>query len=108
MLDHQKEAIRTMRELGKGYKDIARSLGLKLHTVRDYCRYHGLTGNARVNILTYLKPSAMSVQQPQNLCRNCGGPADLPKPGKSKGRARKFCDDSCRYEYWNKVRSGKM
>lgn len=44
LTEHEKEAIRNMREKGKGYSEIAKLLGLKKKTVKGYCQRNGLGG----------------------------------------------------------------
>lgn len=39
MTQRQKQMITKLRQLGFGYRSIAKVTNLKLHQVRDYCRY---------------------------------------------------------------------
>ena len=97
----QKHSIRILRNLGFGYQKIANDLSLKKHQVRDYCRYHGLTGNAKQNMISVLESrfgrdtDSCTVK---NYCWFCGNETKL---------TRKFCCDKCRYAYNYKRRTGK-
>ena len=73
-----KEQIKTLSQSGYGYKRIAKELKISIGSVR--------------NALTEV-PEA-------ELCKNCGKKLKFIV-GKKK---KKFCCDSCRYDYWNKQR----
>jgi len=96
MTDRQKDYIRLRRNLGSGYQSIANELGLKKHQVRDYCRYHGLTGNASEDMLMTIWQKRRKAVSCANYCWFCGVKI---KP------TRKFCCDKCRYDYHNQRRS---
>ena len=95
--ERQKEMIRILRNLGHGYKRIAKEMNLKLHTVRDYCRYHHLTGNARLQVNKMIKHNQNS-NLVSKYCQYCGRRI---KQNTFQGRRKKFCSDKCRYAYWN-------
>ena len=94
-----KRNIRVLRKLGLGYQAIADDLKLKKHQVRDFCRYHRLTGNAREAMLLELenKFSEAETCEIKNYCWHCGRETKL---------TRKFCCDKCRYAYNYRRRSG--
>jgi predicted nucleic acid-binding Zn ribbon protein len=99
MTERQKEYIRIRRNLGCGYQRIASELHLKKHQVRDYCRYHGLTGIAEHKMLSALESRfgrGMASCTVKNYCWFCGNEIKL---------TRKFCCDKCRYDYHNQRRS---
>ncbi len=89
MTDNERKTIREMRFRGYGYKLIARTLKMKRDKVRDYCRYHGLTGS---------KEDYMSVLQKEAeeglVCKNCRLPLV-----RSSGRRSSFCSRRCRERY---------
>ena len=95
-----KRNIRVLRKLGLGYQAIADDLKLKKHQVRDFCRYHGLTGNARQAMLLELENrfSKDETCEIKNYCWHCGMETKL---------TRKFCCDKCRYAYNYRRRSGR-
>ena len=97
MTKNQRNNIEIFRNLGFGYQKIANDMGLKKHQVRDYCRYHRLTGNASKKMLAALeekfrKPKPLNIK---NYCWNCGQETKL---------TRKYCSDKCRYDYNNRRR----
>ena len=98
MTERQRDNIRIFRNIGFGYQKIANDLGLKKHQVRDYCRYHGLVGNANEKMIATLKEkfSPSKKLNPKNYCWNCGRETKL---------TRKYCSDKCRYDYNNKRRA---
>jgi len=97
----KKQMIRVLRELGKGYKSIAKDTGLSSNAVRCYCRYHGLAGNASKQMFSG-KAAAKSKPESKPVsafCRNCG--KEIYYNDIVSGRKRKFCNEQCRYAYWN-------
>ena len=72
--------IDSMQSQGLGYKKIAAMTGLPVNSVKSYCRRHQPDQDAG--------------------CRFCGKPL-VQKPGVKQ---KKFCDDSCRMNYWNSHR----
>ena len=96
----QQQMIRVLRELGKGYKSIAKDMNLPWNKVRCYCRYHGLTGNASEWMFgqkALKKPKPVS-----GTCKNCG--LEIYYHEIIPGRKRKFCSEKCRYAFWNNKR----
>ncbi len=48
MTNNQKEIIRKLRMQGLGYGKVAERTGLKLETVKSFCRRHGLRGEGKM------------------------------------------------------------
>ena len=100
MNDRQKQRIRVLRGLGKGYKAIAKDMELTLNRVRCYCRYHGLTGYASKQMFGVNRKKAVKKPKPvSGDCKNCG--SEIYHHDSVPGRKRKFCCEQCRYAYWN-------
>jgi endogenous inhibitor of DNA gyrase (YacG/DUF329 family) len=76
MTDKQKNEIKTFRDEGLSYAQIAALVGLSPNTVKSFCRRLG---------------------EKNPLCRNCGKPLN-----RREGRKpRIFCSDRCRCAWWN-------
>jgi len=74
----QNVEIDKLRFQGYGYKKIAALLGLAENSVKSYCRRNPL-------------------DKSQKICIQCGKTIkDTPQK-----RAKKFCSDKCRLEWWN-------
>lgn len=80
MTETEKTSIRNMREDGRGYAEIAGSLGLSKNTVKSFCQRNGLGSKKQ-----------------DNGCLYCGKPLKQT-PHKRK---RKFCSSACRMRWWN-------
>ena len=89
MTDEQMKRIRELREQGIGYGRIAQSLDISLNTVKSFCRRSGL-GGMRLSV----------VDGDMHFCKFCGKEVQQ-KPGRKE---KKFCDDKCRFAYWNSHR----
>ena len=91
MTDTQKQNIEIMRLQGVGYKRIAASLDISASTVKSYCQRNKLGG--------VTSPQAISAagRDEDAVCKQCGKPLERI-PNK---KAKTFCDDSCRYSWWN-------
>lgn len=87
LTEDQKRAICTLRESGKTYDTIAKTLGASPNTVRSFCRRNGVI---------QVKPQK---SQP-DCCKNCGTPLGQTE----RARRRTFCSDQCRYDWWNRYR----
>lgn len=48
MTNKEKEIIRELGMQGLGYGKVAERSGIKLETVKSYCRRHGLRGNTKI------------------------------------------------------------
>lgn len=83
----EKEKVTMMRNQGLSYAIIASILNVSVNTVKSYCKYH--------NLKKYDK-----CEDNKTYCLNCGEPLIQLKGKKIK----KFCSDSCRYQWWNKHR----
>lgn len=79
-------------EYANNYGAVAQQMGLKLETVKSYCRRHGLGRNGEALTETY-DTNAKYIP-----CENCGTEIkQIPK------RKRKmFCCDACHYQWWNR------
>lgn len=85
MTEIQKQAIKTLRGSGLGYKKIAQMLELPAGTVQSFCR--------RENI-----PMVEPIVFDDDHCRECGKPLNQ----RVKIKRRKFCSDECRIKWWSK------
>lgn len=89
MTDAQKQNIKEMRRQGVGYKRIAGSLGLSENTVKSFCQRNKLEVSA-------VSAAAQSMEiKPK--CKHCGKTLEQTANKKPKT----FCDDRCRYAWWN-------
>ena len=90
MTDKQKQAIRDMRGQEFSYRTIADALGLTYNTVKSFCY--------RKNIGCSSQPAISG--DSRELCKYCGKPLTHLVGSKPKT----FCNDKCRYSWWNKNR----
>lgn len=82
MTNEEKTKIINLRKEGNGYKKIAKEVpGVSIGSIRFIC-------NELEKTL---------------LCLNCGNKLEIIPHHKEK----KYCNDRCRYEYWNKKRGSK-
>ena len=72
------------RREGWSFGQIAKELGVSTSTVKSWC------------YRTAKKQIPISPTVSKEKCPQCGG--DLPP---SKSRARRFCSDACRVQYWH-------
>lgn len=89
MNDRQRQLIRELRDLNRGYSEVASITGLSRDSVKAYCRNHGLGGDRS------------AIEEDFSHCRNCHRPIEST-PGK---RRRIFCSDSCRHSWDNRHRN---
>ena len=83
----EKEKVRQMREQGLSYATIASILNISINTVKSFCKYHNYKkSNIRDENISY--------------CQNCGKVLTQIEGKKTK----RFCSDSCRYQWWYKHR----
>lgn len=83
----QKEAILSMYQQGRKYKEIAEILLLSPNTVKSICRRSGI------------KPAQFD-KPDRGKCKNCGKTLHH-SPG---AKPKTFCSDHCRYVWWNRKR----
>lgn len=83
----EKEKVTMMRNQGLSYAIIASILNISVNTVKSYCKYHNLK-------------KSDEGEENKAYCLNCGESLIRLK-GK---KAKKFCSDTCRYQWWNKHR----
>lgn len=96
MNNQQKTKIEKMRLEGGGYIRIATELGISVNTVKSHCRRHGLHGDSLESMKTRQKEDLLRSAQ-YRKCRNCDTPV-LQIPGR---KAKLFCSDKCRNQWWN-------
>lgn len=90
MTNNEKEMIRELRMQGLGYGKVAQRTGLKLETVKAFCRRHGLQGDGKALVGVH------EDKYKYVLCKNCGTEIkQIPKRKK-----KMFCCDACRNHWW--------
>lgn len=72
-----------------GYKRIAGSLGLSENTIKSFCQRNRLESGAM--------PAVTENVDVKPKCKQCGKPLEQTVNKKPKV----FCDDKCRYAWWN-------
>lgn len=108
MTELQKTQIRTMREQGIGFADIAKRMDIPRETVKSFCRRNGVS-SISVDPFT---PASQSESIPNvaliegDVCRACGKSIE-----QTAGRKRRvFCCSQCRANWWrenqDKIRRG--
>ena len=80
MTENQQKEIKTLRQVGLGYKRIATTLSLSENTVKSYCIRNQLVAG-----------------ESKHKCLECG--RSMNQPAGRKGK--KFCSDVCRIRWWN-------
>ena len=88
--NYQKHFILQMRRGGMTFAEIGEALGLSSNTVKSVCRRNTLKEQQDGHL-------------PGTVCKNCGEPLKQT-PG---ARRKVFCDNHCRYEWWNRTRAKK-
>lgn len=81
MTENEKILITTMRKQGKSYRQIETKTGIKLNSIKTFCKRNHL-GEGFI---------------PIPVCEQCGAELTFTK-GKKK---RRFCSDKCRMDWWN-------
>ena len=94
MDDRQKREIRRMRLEGKGYRIIAKEIGLSRDIVRNFCKSQGLAGYADKGLVLEGK----ELRRDKGVCIECGKELEQPKTG----RRRLFCCEDCRRGWWKR------
>ena len=89
MTDNQKTEIAKLRAAGKGYGNIARTLGISLNTVKSFCRRNNSHESTA-------DPSVVFTGETMR-CENCG--REIRQMVKRK--RKRFCCDKCRNAWWN-------
>lgn len=69
-----------LRQQGFGYRRIAVITSIPMNTVKSFCYRHPIAIKSRINI-----------------CQQCGKRIEQT-PHK---KAKKFCSDKCRFDWWN-------
>jgi endogenous inhibitor of DNA gyrase (YacG/DUF329 family) len=91
--DAQKKTIGELRAIGKGYREIAETLGISINTIKSYCQRSGLTAAK--------SSEETSIAEPKDTCKQCGATLQQHPNMKSKS----FCSAECRIRWWSKNRS---
>lgn len=86
MTDEQKRKIWELRLQGHTFTQIAERLGVSRNSAKSFCQRE-----------------ACKALQSQSLCAHCG---ELLKQESGKC-PRRFCNEKCRYTYWNAHRGEK-
>lgn len=92
MTGEQKQRIQDMRLQGTAYSQIADLLGLSVNTVKSFCRRNSINACNASN--------DTGNEDNKEKCKQCGNRLTQP----TKGKARTFCSDQCRYAWWNSHR----
>ena len=90
MTNNEKEMIRKLRMQGLGYVKVAERTGLKLETVKSFCRRHGLRGEGKT--LAGLPDAKYKYV----YCKNCG----MKIKQEPKRKKKMFFCDACRNHWW--------
>ena len=91
MTEEQKNQITRMREEGRGYVAIARTLCISENTVKSFCRRKKLNGVA------VPRAAQTTTYDGRHFCDCCG-----KEVAQVSGRKEKrFCSDRCRNKWWN-------
>lgn len=90
MTNNKKERIRKLRMQGLSYVKVAERTGLKLETVKSFCRCHGLRGEGKT--LAGLPDAKYKYV----YCKNCG----MKIMQEPKRKKKMFCCDACRNLWW--------
>ena len=92
MTDAQKQSVQIMRRQGLGYKQIADVVGISVNTIKSFCRRGDLKFNDASKNTDIVN---------KDLCKQCNKRL-MQKP---KSKPKTFCDDKCRFNWWNANRS---
>jgi endogenous inhibitor of DNA gyrase (YacG/DUF329 family) len=80
--EYQKTRIMDMRVKGYRYSRISDILGVPINTVKSFCLRVGIVQDTKIQ---------------QGACPHCGKPLISVSGTKPK----RFCDERCRYAWWN-------
>ena len=96
MTELQKSRIRSLREQGTGFAEIARQMDIPRETVKSFCRRNGVIVISEALPV----PSTMHEkgQAVSDSCRACG--KTIEQIGGRKKRV--FCCDQCRTNWWRR------
>jgi len=106
LTNEQKQQILDMRQQGLGYGKIASALGISENTVKSYCRRNKSaahdTSNAVGNKESNVHNESENNESIENrtTCKNCAKPLNQ----KPKVKPKTFCNDKCRFDWWNNHR----
>ena len=89
MTQAEKEAILSLRQQQYSFSAIAETTGLPLGTIKSFL--------SRLSGKKETPDPAPRITVSHRRCRQCGAPLDQT----GNGKARSFCNDRCRYLYWN-------
>lgn len=85
MTEQEKTHIRELQKQGVSYGNIAAQTGISRNTIKSFLRRN----------VGELTPS--TTEPIKTVCQNCGCEISMT-PHK---KAKKFCSDSCRMQWWN-------
>lgn len=86
MTDEERNRVRTLRNRGLSYKQVADEVGLSINTVKTFCRRDNRNP---------------APETAEGFCRFCGKKL-IQAPG---ARSRKYCSRKCKEKYWTAHRS---
>lgn len=86
MTSEQKQQIQLLRAQGLSFTQIAHAAGLSRNSVKSYCQREAKKQDA----------------EPKSQCKNC----NTLIAQTTKQKPRQYCNDTCRYAYWNRQRRG--
>jgi len=89
MTDTQKQTILRRRAAGATYAQIADEVGLSMNTVKSCCRRSGEVESSDVEKIV--------IEDNKDLCKHC----NKKLVHIQKAKPKRFCDNTCRYAYWN-------
>jgi hypothetical protein len=89
MTGEQKQRIQDMRLQGTAFSQIADELGLSVNTIKSFCRRNSIEACDASN--------DTGNEDNKDTCKQCG--KKLKQTANS--RAKMFCNDRCRYAWWN-------
>lgn len=94
MTELQKARIRTMREQGIGFAEIARQMDIPRETVKSFCKRNGIGIISEAPLIPSPQTEDISVES--DRCRACGKSIEQIS-GRKK---RVFCCGQCRTNWW--------
>ena len=90
MNNKDKAHIKTLRQAGYSYRQIADTLNLKLSTVKNHCLRHDIHPASDVSCEKVSRPA-------YKLCPCCNELFVVDTK-----HDKRFCSDKCRYKYWKR------
>jgi len=97
MTNEQKISIEQLRNQGLSFGKISDATGISVNTVKSFCQRNSIIPAA--NNIPKLQKTAV-IWHDKDLCKQCNKPL-IHTP---KMKPRTFCNDKCRYNWWNRNR----